>query len=160
MSDSQRPHGLQPPRLLHPWNFPGKSTGMGCHCILQVYTYNLPNIVHQLYLNLKHQKEKTVLDFYKWFSGRGDQICVWLSILLAEARALPQAKLYKGKFIFVTLIFSTLPILPSIFQSSGFITASSLLFGTCPWKLLGHINVPKYLRVRAIKRYECWDHLC
>ena len=25
MSDSLRPHGLQPTRLLHPWDFPGKS---------------------------------------------------------------------------------------------------------------------------------------
>ena len=23
-------HGLQPTRLLHPWDFPGKSTGVGC----------------------------------------------------------------------------------------------------------------------------------
>ena len=22
-------------RLLHPWDFPGKSTGMGCHCLLR-----------------------------------------------------------------------------------------------------------------------------
>ena len=29
-----RPHGLQPTRLLHPWDFPGKSTGVGCHCLL------------------------------------------------------------------------------------------------------------------------------
>ena len=35
VSDSLRPHGLQPPRLLHPWDFPGKSTGVGCHCLLQ-----------------------------------------------------------------------------------------------------------------------------
>ena len=34
MSDSQRPHGLKPTRLLHPWDFPGKSTGVGCHCLL------------------------------------------------------------------------------------------------------------------------------
>ena len=26
MSDSSRSHGLQPTRLLHPWDFPGKST--------------------------------------------------------------------------------------------------------------------------------------
>ena len=32
MSDSLRPHGLQPTRLLHPWDFPGKSTRVGCHC--------------------------------------------------------------------------------------------------------------------------------
>ena len=35
MSDSSWPHGLQPTRLLHPWDFPGKSTGVGCHCLLQ-----------------------------------------------------------------------------------------------------------------------------
>ena len=34
VSDPQRPHGLQPTRLLHPWDFPGKSTGVGCHCLL------------------------------------------------------------------------------------------------------------------------------
>ena len=28
-------HGLQPSRLLRPWDFPGKSTGVGCHCLLQ-----------------------------------------------------------------------------------------------------------------------------
>ena len=32
---TQRPHGLQPTRLLRPWDFPGKSTRMGCHCLLK-----------------------------------------------------------------------------------------------------------------------------
>ena len=27
-------HGLQRTRLLHPWDFPGKNTGVGCHCLL------------------------------------------------------------------------------------------------------------------------------
>ena len=35
MSDSSRPCGLQPTRLLRPWDFPGRSTGVGCHCLLQ-----------------------------------------------------------------------------------------------------------------------------
>ena len=35
MSDPQRPHGPHPSRLLRPWDFPGKSTGVGCHCLLQ-----------------------------------------------------------------------------------------------------------------------------
>ena len=34
VSNSQRPHELQPSRLLHPWDSPGKSTGVGCHCLL------------------------------------------------------------------------------------------------------------------------------
>ena len=36
MSDSSLPQGLQPIRLLHPWDFPGKSTGVGCHCLLHL----------------------------------------------------------------------------------------------------------------------------
>ena len=36
VSDSLRPHGLQPTRLLCPWDFPGKSTGVGCHCLLRM----------------------------------------------------------------------------------------------------------------------------
>ena len=35
VSDSSWPPGLQPSRLLRPWNFPGKSTGVGCHCLLR-----------------------------------------------------------------------------------------------------------------------------
>ena len=35
VADSSRPHGLQPTRLLRPWDFPGKSIGVGCHCLLQ-----------------------------------------------------------------------------------------------------------------------------
>ena len=36
VSDSLWPHGLQPTRLLRPWDFPGKSTGVGCHCLLRL----------------------------------------------------------------------------------------------------------------------------
>ena len=35
MSDSLGPHGLQPTRLLCPWDFEGKGTGVGCHFHLQ-----------------------------------------------------------------------------------------------------------------------------
>ena len=45
VSDSQRPHGLQPNRLLRPWDFPGKSTGVGCHCLLQ---YKIKKFLKQL----------------------------------------------------------------------------------------------------------------
>ena len=47
VSDSSRPHGLQPPRLLHPWDFPGKSTGVGCHHLLWFIEQSLPNSHHQ-----------------------------------------------------------------------------------------------------------------
>ena len=35
MSDSVRPHRLQPTRLPRPWDSPGKNTGVGCHFLLQ-----------------------------------------------------------------------------------------------------------------------------
>ena len=35
MSDSLWPHGLQPARLLCPWVFPVKNTGVGSHFLLQ-----------------------------------------------------------------------------------------------------------------------------
>ena len=35
MSDSVPPHRRQPTRLLHPWDSPGKNTGVGCHLLLQ-----------------------------------------------------------------------------------------------------------------------------
>ena len=35
MSDSVWPHSQQPTRLPHPWDSPGKNTGVGCHFPLQ-----------------------------------------------------------------------------------------------------------------------------
>ena len=33
------PHGLQPTRLLRPWDFPGKSTRVGCYIYICIYIY-------------------------------------------------------------------------------------------------------------------------
>ena len=35
LSDFLQPHELQPTRLLSPWDFPGKNTGVSCHFLLQ-----------------------------------------------------------------------------------------------------------------------------
>ena len=57
MSDSQRLHWLQPTRLLHPWGFPGKSTGVGCHWLLH-YAYMYVLIYVCLSLQLRQDKGK------------------------------------------------------------------------------------------------------
>ena len=37
-----RPHGLYPAKLLCPWDFPGKNTGVGCHFHLQGFFLTKP----------------------------------------------------------------------------------------------------------------------
>ena len=48
MSDSVRPHGLQPSRLLCPWDSPGKNIGVGCHFLLQCMKVKSESEVAQL----------------------------------------------------------------------------------------------------------------
>ena len=44
VSNSLQPHGLQPTRLLCPWDFPGKSAGVGCHCLLHIPSWDNPKV--------------------------------------------------------------------------------------------------------------------
>ena len=61
MSNSLRPHELQPARILLPWNFPGKSTRVGFHFLLQGIfptqgsNPGLPHCRQTLY-HLSHQR--------------------------------------------------------------------------------------------------------
>ena len=43
LSESSGPHGLQPTRLLRPWDFPGKSPGLGCQFLLHQNACNVLN---------------------------------------------------------------------------------------------------------------------
>ena len=52
MPDSSRSHGLQPTRLLHPWDFSGKNTGVRCHVLLQCMKVKSESEVAQSRLTL------------------------------------------------------------------------------------------------------------
>ena len=52
MPYSLQPHGLQPTRLLCPWDFPGKDMGVGCHFLLQGIL-----LTQELYLGLLHCRQ-------------------------------------------------------------------------------------------------------
>ena len=61
MSDSLRPHRLGPTRLLCPWDFPGNSTGVDCHFLLQGIFPSQglnPGLLHcrQTLYHLSHQR--------------------------------------------------------------------------------------------------------
>ena len=53
MSDSVRPHRRQPIRVPHPWDSPGKNTGVGCHFLLQCMKVKSESEVAQSYLTLR-----------------------------------------------------------------------------------------------------------
>ena len=73
-SDSLRPYGLQPTRLLCPRDFPGKNTGEGCHFLLQgifLTQGSNPHFLHLLYLQadsfpLSHPGSPSALDKIHW----------------------------------------------------------------------------------------------
>ena len=74
VSDSSRPHGLQPTRLFRPWDFPGKSTGVGCHCLLRFESWVLSQLF-TLYLTSAMQmtpplwqkmKRNSKASWWKW----------------------------------------------------------------------------------------------
>jgi len=48
VSDSLRPHRRQTTRLPHPWDSPGKNTGVGCHFLLQCMKVKSESEVAQL----------------------------------------------------------------------------------------------------------------
>ena len=74
LSDSLQPHGLQPTRLLHPWDSPGRNTGVGCHFLLQEIfptqgsNLGLPYCRQTLY-HLSHQEvlvDITITETESW----------------------------------------------------------------------------------------------
>ena len=53
VSDSVRPHRRKPTRLRHPWDSPGRNTGVGCHFLLQCMKVKSESEVAQSCLTLR-----------------------------------------------------------------------------------------------------------
>ena len=60
VSDYSRPHGLQPTRHPRPWDFPGKSSRVGCHCLLRWWQLICGNLCKQLTLTKIHKYNPTL----------------------------------------------------------------------------------------------------
>ena len=54
MSNSVQPHRRQPTRLPHPWDSPGKNTGVGCHFLLPCMKVKSESEVAQSCLTLRN----------------------------------------------------------------------------------------------------------
>jgi len=62
VSDSARPHRRQPTRPPHPWDSPGKNTGVGCHFLLQCIKVKSDNeVAHSCLTQRPHGLQPTRL---------------------------------------------------------------------------------------------------
>ena len=60
MSDSVRPQRRQPTRLPHPWDSPGKNSGVGCHFLLQCMKVKSESEVAQSCPTLSHPMDCSI----------------------------------------------------------------------------------------------------
>ena len=76
MSDSVWPHRRQPSRLPHPWDSPGKNTGVGCHFLLQCMKVKSESEVSQSCLTLSDPMDCSPLgsSVHGIFQARTDYI--------------------------------------------------------------------------------------
>ena len=115
-------HGLQPTRLLRPWDFPGNSTGVGCHFLLQgIFPTqgSNPGLLHcrQMLYPLSHQgslqyKTNQMLRLARNFSrrggGRAEGVCIPERLGCRSQRSNPTSRLLNpGQFL---LSLSTSPV--------------------------------------------------
>ena len=91
VSDSLGPSGLYPARLLCPWDFPGKNTGVGCHFLLQprdrtrvsckadFFTTELPRKLHPASTGPLKGNTRLLLMAGTW------RVCAIIRLLLSPA---------------------------------------------------------------------------
>ena len=76
MSNSLRPHGMWPARLLCPWDSPGRDTRVGCHALPQgIFPTqgSNPGLPHcrQILYHLSRQENPRILEWIAHPSSRG-----------------------------------------------------------------------------------------
>ena len=120
MSDSVQPHRWQPIWLCHPWDSPGKNTGVGCHVLLQC-------------MKVKSENESEVAQSCPTLRDPMD----W---------SLPGSSVHG---IFQVRVLEWVAILPSLRKTSvsALLTMSKPLtvWTTTNWKILKEMGIPDHL---------------
>ena len=116
MSDSSQPHGLQSTRLLRPWDFPSKNTGVGCHCLLRNshgYGREIHQRVTKVFFDAAVVTEKTsVQQESNFYSSSGIHSCTssqpsctysgahgrWIEVLYSSLQGTPPSLPYSVQF--------------------------------------------------------------
>ena len=126
-----QPHGLQPVRLLCPWDSPGKNTGVGCHFLFQGI---FPT--QELNLGLLHCRQSNANPRIR-LSKTSTSTTVHMKLIAQEKCALSRFFTQSITFVFFLLIiflqiqffplcFSNLELLCLIFSILMVFEASSL----------------------------------
>ena len=84
MSNSVQPHRWQPTRLPHPWDSPGKNTGVGCHFLLQCMKVRSESEVTQSCPTQRpHGLQLTRLSVHGIFQAR---VLEWVASAFSESK--------------------------------------------------------------------------
>ena len=109
MSDSSRPHGLQPTRLLCPWDFPRKSTGVGCYPLSLLPIYLQSQYLVQFLVVVNTQEILWINDLIRLLLGKVNIISLALYTMIFPSNSWlcwpffnPQYSLYFTLYIFVS----------------------------------------------------------
>ena len=113
MSDSVQPHRQQPTRLPCPWDSPGKSTGVGCHFLLQCMKVKSESEVAQSYPTLSDPVDcsQPGSSIHRIFQAR---VLEWGAIAFSDC--LPS---------FLRSVHNGLPALPSTYKAGALTVLSA-----------------------------------
>ena len=126
MSDSSRPHGLQPTRLLHPWDFPGKVLEWGAIA----FSKYLPGVVYKTQSFLVEEGRE---GGEMW--GRSIPVC--FSLLPVYPTAEEFLTLLPAKPVRI----HTSPLLWPPFSQSEIISSLLTCFHLCPLQWTSWYNI-------------------
>ena len=92
---SVQPHRRKPTRLCHPWDSPGKNTGVGCHFLLQCMKVKSESEVAQLCPTLSDPMDCSLLgsSVHGIFQAR---VLEWGAIAFSGASAWSSVKISPG----------------------------------------------------------------
>ena len=133
------PHRRQPTRFLHPWDSPGKNTGVGCHFLLQLSpslkTHIFMSVWTQVFL-VDHNLLTLLYRCSDWPKGGNAGPFKLNSLSLWYVLGFPCSSAGKES----TCNAGDLGSIPGLGRSSreGKATHSSILAWRIPWTVVGH----------------------
>ena len=162
------PHGLQPARLLCPWDSPGKSTRVDCYFLLQKIfptqrqNPHLLSLLHWQVGSLPLSHLGSPLLFYMvliWILH--DKHCIspfffFLSIIIMS-QFLPQ--IFRSCSIMVTLLKTSYPICISGLTSKTPWLPETFHHKSGPFETEGTVFSSRYLKVSSVWKH-CKTHFC